>query len=154
MINVSGFGLQGRLTASNTFPTGFSITEFADDQDPLESPDFTAADTAMGLNGDFLVWSRPAGIEISVNVIPFSQADVNLDILLEANRVAKNKSSARDVVNIVFTYPGGTVASLQKGVMVIGTVAPPVQSSGRIKTKTYRFRFENITKTNMANQEL
>lgn len=148
MINISGFGLAAHVTASATFPSGFPITAWADDADPLDSPDLDAADTAMGLNGDMIVWSRPQGIEISTNVIPTSPDDVNLNVLLNANRIAKGKTSARDTVGIVFTYSDGTIVTLSSGVIISGPVVPQVASAGRLKTHMYRFRFEQVTKAN------
>jgi len=147
MINISGFGLLAIVTASASFPTGFSVADFADDADPLDSPDLVAADTAFGLNGDMLVWTRPAGIEIVLNVIPTSDSDSNLAVLLDANRVGKNKSSARDQVGMVITYPNGMIANLSKGVIISGAILPNVASAGRMKTRLYRFRFEQVSKS-------
>jgi hypothetical protein len=147
MYNVSGFGFEARITASKTFPNGFTVTEFPDDADPLDSPDFTAADTAMGTNGDMIVWSRPAGIEVAFAVIPGSPGDTNLEALLNANRVGKGKQSARDQVGIVLAYPDSTFATLTEGVIVVGSIIKQVASAGRIKTRVYRFRFGNVTKT-------
>lgn len=152
MINVSGFGLEAQITASSTFPNGFPLTEFADDADPLDSPDLEAADTSMGLNGDMIVWSRPTGIEVVFNVIPTTEGDTNLDALLFANRVGKGKQSARDQVGIVIVYPNGTKATLSEGVILSGSMVPQVSSAGRIKTRSYRFRFGRITKTAGATQ--
>ena len=148
--NVSGFGLTAQIVADTTFPNGVTITAFADDADPLDSPDFTAADTAFGLNGDMIVWSRANGIEIAINVIPTTEDDDNLDALLDANRVGKNKSSSRDSVEIIFTYPNGQRANCSSGVIVSGAILPQVAGSGRIKTRQYRFRFEQITKSKSA----
>jgi len=147
MINISGFGLQAQITASNTFPNGFSFTEFADDADPLDSPDLDATDTAMALNGDLIVWSRAQGIEITLNAIPTSPGDTNIDVLLNANRVAKGKVGARDIVRIVLTYPSGQTVTMSSGVIVSGKVMPEVASAGRFKTRPYKFRFEQVTKT-------
>lgn len=147
MINTSGFGFHAVITATNTFPSGFSGTEFADDADPFDSPDVAAADTAMGLNGDMIVWTRAAGIEISLNVIPLSPFDLNLETLLEANRVSKGKKGARDIVSLVGTYPDGRVFTGNPGVIVTGSVMPSIASSSRIKTRRYMFRFEQIAKS-------
>lgn len=147
MINVSGFGLAAQITATKSFPNGFTLNEFADDADPLDSPDFEAADTAMGVNGHMIVWSRPAGIEVVLSVIPTSPGDTNLDALLVANRVGMNKVSARDQVGIIFTYPNKNVVTMSEGVILSGSIVPQVTSAGRIKTRQYRFRFGNITKT-------
>jgi hypothetical protein len=148
MINISGFGLGAQVTASNTFPNGFNVTEWADDADPLDSPDLELADTGMGLNGDMVVWSRPMGIEISLNVIPTTESDTNLDVLAQANRVARGKRGARDTIGIVFTYPNGQIVTMSSGVMISGPMAPPVASAGRMKTHMYKFRFEQISKSN------
>lgn len=150
MQNISGFGLSAQINASVTFPNGFTLTEFADDTDPLDSPDIQIADKAFGLNGDMVVWSRPAGIEVTFGVIPRSQGDQNLAVLAEANRVAKNKRGARDVVGIVWTYPDGMIVNCSPGVMITGAIIPQVSNAGRIKTRLYHFVFENVSKTGGA----
>lgn len=148
MQNISAFGTSGLLVASATFPNGFPVTQFADDADPLDTPDLDLADTAMGLNGDFIVWSRPQGIEVSVNIIPTTPDDDNFAVLFEANRIGKGKRSARDTVGFTFNYANGLIATLSEGVMVSGTALPQISSAGRFKTRMYRFRFQNISKTN------
>lgn len=149
-VNISGFGLTAQIVASATFPQGVTVTSFGDDADPLDSPDLTVADTAYGLNGDMVVWSRATGIEVAVNVIPTSEDDDNLDALTDANRVGKNKTSARDRIDIVFTYPNGQRVTCSSGVIVVGSIVPQIASSGRMKTRQYRFRFEKITKSKVA----
>lgn len=146
MINISGFGLEARITASNTFPNGFLVTEWADDADPLDTGDVDLADTGMGLNGDLVVWARPQGIEITLSVIPQSDSDANLAVLADANRIAKGKPISRDAIGIVFTYPNGQVVTMSKGIIVSAPMLNQVASAGRLKTKTYKFRFEQITK--------
>lgn len=148
MQNISGFGTTAQIVASATFPAGFLISAFADDADPLDTPDLDLADTAMGLNGDFIVWSRPQGIEISLNIIPVTPEDDNMSVLFEANRLGKGKRSARDTINVTLNYPNGLTAVLSEGVMVTGPALPQISSAGRFKTRMYRFRFQNITKTN------
>lgn len=146
--DISVFGLVGNLTASNTFPNGLPISEFADDADPLDSPDLEIASMAMGPNGDTITWSRPELIEISVNVIPQSQDDLNLTVLMDANRVAKGKTSARDAISIIWTYPNGLVVTATDGKLI---TAPAVQSgtaAGRAKSKRYVFRFGSVTRQN------
>jgi hypothetical protein len=146
MQNISGFGLTGNLVASNTFPQGFPITAFADDTDPLDNPDLQVADSAMGLNGDFIVWNKPNGIEIVIAVIPRSTEDTNLGLLLDANRVAKGKTSAKDQVTLTVTYPDGMIATLSEGIIEAGQPTQQVASAGRLKSRTYRFKFAKIAK--------
>ena len=82
-----------------------------------------------------------------MNLIPTSDGDTNLDVLAEANRVGKKKTSARDKVNIVVTYPDGRVVTCSEGVVVTTTVMPSVAGAGRQKSRPYRYRFERIVKS-------
>lgn len=148
MEDISIFGLSAILTADKTFPNTLTITSFADDADPLDSPDLDIADVSMGPNGDAITWSRPQLIEIVTNVIPQSQDDLNLTALMDANRVAKGKSSARDKISIVWCYPNGMKVICSEGKMV---VAPAVQSgsaAGRAKSKRYSFKFAQVSRQN------
>lgn len=148
MQNISGFGLTGVVTASTTFPNGFPINAFADDADPLDAPDLEVADTAFGLNGDMVTWNRPTGIEIIIAVLPNSEEEQNLSALVEANRTAKGKRGARDEINISLAYPNGQTATMASGVVVTGPVVQAVASSGRMKTRQFRFRFETVSRQN------
>lgn len=148
MEDISIFGLTATVTADKTFPNGLTISSFADDADPLDSPDLDVADMSMGPNGDVITWSRPQLIEIVTNVIPQSPDDLNLTALMDANRVAKGKSSARDKINIVFCYPNGMKVTCSEGKLV---VAPAVQSgsaAGRAKSKRYAFKFGQVSRQN------
>ncbi|QDH49589.1 hypothetical protein KYLE_42 [Pantoea phage Kyle] len=154
MINVSGYGLVGRLIANRTYPQGVNIADFADDADPADAPDVTISDTGVGLNGDLVVWNRASALEVGVNVIPTSQSDVDLHVLAQANRVGKRKTSAKDVITLVLNYPSGMVVTLTKGTIISGSMIPAVAQQGRIKTRQYRFRFENVVVTGISNQEI
>ena len=147
MNNISGFGLSIRLTASATFPNGTTISAMADDADPLDSPDFTAADTGFGLNGDMVVWNRANGLEVAVNVIPTSDDDINLEVLLDANRTGKDKSGSRDIIGMVINYPDGAKANCSNGTIISGPLVNQVAAAGRYKSRTYRLRFEKVTKS-------
>ncbi|WGN90785.1 hypothetical protein [Burkholderia phage vB_BglM_WTB] len=148
MIDISGFGLTGHVIASQTFPAGFEVSAFADDLDPLDSAELEVAEATFGLNGDMVTWSRPNGIEITLGVIPNSPDDLNLEVLLEANRAAKGKTLAFDIVNIVVTYPNGQLVTLNQGKILRGRPVNQVVSAGRIASKPYMFRFENVSKSN------
>ncbi len=143
MQNISGFGLIVNILASKTFPVGLLLTEFADDADPFDLPSLQIADTAMGLNGDLIGWSKPNPIKLTLNVIPQSYSDLNLAILLEANRVGRGKTGARDIITLTATYPNGSPILLTNGFITDGIPGSPVASSGRLKSKSYQFAFEN-----------
>lgn len=141
--DISGFGIQVRITASNTFPNGFTVTEFADDADPFDVAAQAIAETAMGLNGDLVNWSTATPIPMVLNVIPGSESDQNLAVLAEANRVGRGKQSARDVITAVAVYPNGETFTATEGKITNAMFANSVASAGRLKSKPYTFAFEN-----------
>lgn len=146
MQDVSGFGFQLRLIASKTFPLGFTITEFSDDADPFDLPALQIADAAMGLNGDLITWSKANPLPAVVSVIPESEAHKNMAVLFEANRPARGKRPAKDVITLVGIYPNGSSITLSKGIIFDGLPGKPVASSGRLKTIPYNFRFEQMVR--------
>lgn len=147
MQDISGFGFQVRVIASKTFPTGFTVTAFADDGDPFDLPTLQVNDAAMGLNGDMVTWSFHAPVPCVINVIPKSDDDKNLQVILEANRAAKGKKPAKDVITLIGVYPDGSTVTLGSGVIYSGIPSNSIASAGRFKTKPYEFRFEQMART-------
>lgn len=143
-IDVSGFGIQIAIQASRTFPTGFLVTAVADDADPVDSASIQIGDKAMGVNGDLIVWSKGNAIPMTLNVIPGSNDDINLQILARANRPARGRRAVRDIITAVITYPSGNITRLLRGVITDAILANGVASAGRIKTKPYIFAFEDV----------
>ena len=141
---IGGFGLVVTLLADKTFPAGLVIESFADDADPFDFPDIQVVDIAMGLNGDMVSWQKAQVLPVSLSVIPESDDDNNLNVLLLANRVGKNLQSARDKITLVGRYPSGAIVTLTPGRITNGPVSNSVASAGRMKSKTYKFAFENI----------
>jgi hypothetical protein len=141
-VDISGFGTQVSLIASNTYPVGIIITEFSDDADAVDIPSIQIGDSAMGLNGDLIKWSKANPLKLTLNVIPFSVQDDLLAILLEANRVGKGKISARDIITLTVLYPNNDFTIYNAGLITDGMPGNSVQSSGRLKTKNYAFTFE------------
>lgn len=144
--DISGTGVVATIVASVTFPAGFSVTALADDADGIDVPTVQIADKAMGLNGDLVTWSKANPLLPVLNVIPGSEDDVNLGILLEANRVGKGKVSARDVITMTIAWPNGTIETYTAGKITDGMVGNSVASAGRLKTKPYNFAFENVSR--------
>jgi fructose-1,6-bisphosphatase/sedoheptulose 1,7-bisphosphatase-like protein len=146
--DISIFGIECNLTATTTFANGLNLTAFANDGDPLNSPDIQLADMAVGPNGDTITWSRPELIEIESNFIPGSNDDINLTVLADANRVAKGKSSARDQITMVWTYPNGMVVTASDGKFISYSMAQSGTSEGKMKSKRMVCRFGQVTRTN------
>ena len=143
MEDISGFGSQLRVLASNTFPVGITVTQFADDSDPIDIPSLQISDNAMGLNGDKVTWGTANSIPLTTNIIAGSEDDENLTLLFEANRVGRNKASAKDVILMIVSYPDGQVATFTGGSCVEFMPAKSVSSDGRLKSKAFIFSFEN-----------
>lgn len=143
MADISGFGLVINIVASQTFPAGFTVTQFADNADPLDMPSIKIADTAMGLNGDLIRWSRAVPIPMVVSVIPGTPDDINLGILAENNRVGQGKASAQDVITATVIYPDGSAQIVSQGAIVDAMFGKSVASEGRMKSKVYAFQFQN-----------
>lgn len=141
--DISGFGFQVNVVASVTFPNGLSVTQFADDADPFDTPAIKLAESKMGLNGNLVKWSVATPIEVTLNVVPGSDDDINLAILAEANRVGAGKVSAQDEVTLTAAYPQGQDITLIGGYISEAMVASSVASAGRLKSKAYKFVFEN-----------
>ncbi|MDR2093027.1 MAG: hypothetical protein LBP58_06910 [Azoarcus sp.] len=146
-VDISGFGLELTLTASNTFPSGIQITQFADDADPFDSPSIQIMDKGMGLNGDMVVWSVATPTTITLSVIPGSDDDRNLEILFENNRVNRGAAFSRDMIDITARYPDGRIISLQSGAITDGIPVNSAASAGRLKSKTYAFVFESNSRS-------
>jgi hypothetical protein len=142
---IGGFGLIVMMQASNTFPAGLALEQFADDADPFDFPDLQIADIAMGLNGDLLTWSKAMPLVTQIALIPESDDDNNMSVLLAANRVGKGKQSARDVITLIGKYPSGYTVTLSNGRLTNGMPSNSVASSGRMKSKVYKLAFQNIT---------
>ncbi len=145
MADIGGVGIEVTVRASNTFPVGFTVTQFADDSDPLDAPAFDIAQTAMGLNGDLLSWDTPNPVPLNLNVIPNGDDDRNLQRLFEENRVGRGKTSAKDIITVTVSYPDGKRVNLTAGKLTNGMAFNSVASAGRLKSKPYSFMFENVT---------
>lgn len=143
-MDISATGAKVRLVASKTFPSGFDLTQFADDTDPFDTASMQIADKAMGLNGDLITWGKANPVPVALAVIPGSEDAKNLGALFEANRVGKGKTRAGDVVTVTVSYPDGRTKTFQKGAITDGPAAEGIASAGRLKTSTYQFVFENV----------
>lgn len=147
MADISAFGIRVQIVASVTFPAGINVTQFADDGDSLDVPSQQIADKAMGVNGDLITWSKANPIVTTLNVIPNSEDDRNLQVLLEANRAGRGKRPARDVITMTAVYPDGQSRTWTNGAITDGIPGNALASSGRLKTKPYAFAFENTNRS-------
>jgi hypothetical protein len=149
MLDVSGFGLTGLLIATSTYPVGVPLTQFAADADPLDMSSMDIAEGEMGLNGDLIVWERAQVIKVQLAVIPGSADDIALQILFDANRPAQGNTNVQDLITLTIIYPGNNAGGVPSqitfilGKLTAGMPGRSVSSSGKMKTKTYHFIFQN-----------
>lgn len=145
MQDVSSVGIALRLTASITFPNGIDLTAFPEDGDIGATGNIDISGNASGVNGDLITWKTVNGIETNVPIIPNTEDEVNLDMLFEANRAAKNKKPKHDIIQIVATNPvTGVTKTYKNGVIKNGLPGYQYGGDGRIKNKTYGFVFEDV----------
>ena len=144
MPDISGLGTAVRVLASNTFPIGIELTQFADDSDPIDVPALTIGADAMGLNGDRVSWTPANPIRITLNLISSSEDDKNLALLFEANRAGRNKVSAKDTITLIVSYPDGLFATLINGSCIEFMPTRAIASDSRLKSRAYVFSFENM----------
>ncbi|WVR18076.1 tail fiber protein [Burkholderia phage Bm1] len=145
MRNVSAFGFEVTLIASVTFPAGIQLSAWADDVDPFDVPSVQIADKNNNVNGEMVHWSKSNPIPLTLNFIPGSPDERNMEILYEANRVAKGKTSARDVIQLTVSYPDGRLISYINGIITDGLPGNAISNQGRQKSKNYNLAFENKT---------
>lgn len=143
MQDISGFGLIVNIVASKTFPLGLTITQFADDSDPMDIASVKIAETALGLNGDLIRWAKAVSLPCILNVIAGSEDDISLGILADANRPAQGKSVAGDIITGTVIYPDGSAVQYTGGAITDAVFGKAVAGSGRLKTKPYGFSFQN-----------
>lgn len=141
--DIGAFGLSITLFASVTFPNGITITEFADDADPMDVPSIQIVDKAMTLNGRMVRWGKPVAVEMTINVIPGSDDDINLGILFDNNRTVAGSLPIADEITAVSALPDGSTRNYSGGTVTDYMAGPSVASSARRKTRSYKFAFES-----------
>lgn len=143
MADVSATGLTVTVFATKTFPAGVTLSQFADDADPLDIPEIEIVADGMNVNGELVTWNTPKPIYVALNVIADTEDSENLDIIFDGNRAAYKKTAIRDKITLCVNYPDGKRKTLTGGRPKAYVPSTGVASSGRKKSKLYRFVFEN-----------
>ena len=142
-VDISAMGLKVTIVAVPSYPVGFTVAQFADDGDSLNIPDMTIMSSGMGVNGDLVVWRTATPCNVSLNVIPGTDDCNNLENLFKLNVTQKKKVASKDVITMSIEHPDGTVSLLTNGYIVTGKPVQDYSSSGRAKSRTFTFVFEN-----------
>lgn len=141
-ILASAFGTTANLRADKTFPLGLTLSQFADDSDAISFSDMEIGDAQMGINGDLIVYQKPATINVKFSVMPGSDDDKDLTQLFYANTVGRGKRIVLDIITMSITYSNNSIVLLTGGIITSGSPGYSPQSSGRLQTKSYAFKFE------------
>ena len=145
MQNISTFGAEVRIIASNTHPIGMKISSFSDDSDPISFSPITVKEAQMDLNGNLVSWAVGSLIPLSISVIPGSSDDLDLYILLNANRASGGGMPKRDDITLTISYPDQSMKIFSKGKILSGSPSSGAAASGRMTTNTYGFAFATMT---------
>ena len=141
--DIGALGSSVTIIAVPTFPQGIVIRDFASDTDPLVVDDVEVTNTEVGVNGDVVSWHRATTIPVTLSVIPNGESDKNLQILVNANRGAKNKVATNDDITMIVASPDGTMETYTGGVITSGKIGKSIGSDGKVRTGTYSFVFAN-----------
>lgn len=145
MQNISGFGLSLVIVALQTFPLGIKVSAFPDDVDPLIVEDNESTKIEMLYDGTLFAYDTSNPILVSVSVIPYSDDDINLRILLSTRKTGIKWLPIDDVTSMVINYPDGDRVVYSGGSIVSGPTSDSVTQNGRRKTNTYKFAFGSVS---------
>lgn len=124
-----------------TFPLGFEITEFADDNDPFDVPNLRLGNFVPDLNGKLVVFNKPTPFIVSLNLPANTDGEKNCRALYNSNFQAGWKASGTDLITMIATYKDGTTKVALEGRIIDGSPLPSISSNGRYKTCNYQFVF-------------
>lgn len=147
MNNISGHGTKITIASLQTFPLGFNVDQFTDDRDPVDISDDEVAGVIKTYDGDVFTYTKANPVYVSIAVIPGSQDDKNLRILLAAKRAVSQISVFNDLTTMVISYPNGNKVVFAKGSILTGPPADSITSQGRRKGNVYRFVFSAYNET-------
>lgn len=148
--DVSVLGTVITVSASNTLPLATPIIAFSGSSDPFDVATNVIGDAEKGVNGDLITWSTANPLEVSINVISGSPADLILKSIGEANFPRSGGRNARDVITIAAIFPGLRKSVFTGGKMVEFQPGFSAGSDGKLKDAMYKFKFEDTV--NIFNQ--
>lgn len=154
--------MAGSVVTINAKGGKVTLTEFAEDADPISISDLEVRKGGMNLNGNLVSWAAPNPITVSLSLIPGSASDKKLSALIRACHLGGKGNQIGDafISSMTIAVPtsvgatdAGTLAisgsktqwSFSNGFITSGPVAQGTNSDGKATTKTYTFTFEKVT---------
>lgn len=144
MNNISGFGTKINIVALQSFPAGFTIESFADDQDPLNIEQTEPVGYELQFDGTIVAYDKGAVIRVDVAVIPNTEDDINLKLLLSTRKGGFKWLPVQDITTMVISYPDGGKVAFSNGTILSGPLGDSIQQSGRKRTNVYTFVFASF----------
>lgn len=141
MVNISGFGTSIRIVALQSFPVGLNISSLSDDQDSLIIEEVESVGYQLTYDGGICIYDKAAVVRVSIAVIPNTEDDINLKLLLSARKGGFKWLPIQDVTSMLITYPDGARVAFSNGTIISGPLGDSIEQSGRRKTNRYTFVF-------------
>lgn len=141
MIDVSAFGTGITIVSTASFPVGFRLTSFSDDEDPLTVEQVEVSGFEKLYDGSIFIFDKTSPVLLSVGVNANTDDDINLKILLQARKSSPQLLPLPDTTTMVITYPDGGRVILSNGQLISGPIADSITSAGRKKGNVYHFVF-------------
>ncbi len=125
------------LTVNTIFPAGLALQMFSVDQG-INMEEIVVADTRMSLDGHMVAGYIPSIKTVQIGLEP---ASPSYEALCQLYRLTEQRRGFYEC-GMVLTIPdlnGGSIFTWSKGVLVSGTILPPVQQLLNSTSWTFRF---------------
>lgn len=141
MQDLSGFGLGITILALQSFPMGYSLSQFADDINPLEIEEIEPVGFDMLYDGSLFAFDKAAPVKLTIGLIAGTADDINCKVLLQARKASSGIVPLPDITSAVITYGNGGRLLLSNGTILKGPLGDTIEASGRTKGNQYTFVF-------------
>lgn len=141
MIDVSAFGTGITIVATSSFPMGFGLSSFADDEDPISISEVEVSGFEKLYDGSIFTFDKTSPILLSVGVMPNTDDDTNLKILMQMRKSSPQLLPLPDTTSMVINYADGGRVILSQGIILSGALADSITTQGRKKGNVYHFVF-------------
>jgi hypothetical protein len=145
MQNISGFGTKVTIVATQSFPVGFTVSKFADDKDPIKIEEIEPTGYEVIIDGSLFTFDKGAPVKVQISVIPGSDDDINLKILLQARKSSPSIIPLKDITAIVISYGNGGTTAFSGGSIISGPLSDSINQGGRMVGNTYTFIFSDFS---------
>jgi len=152
MIDISGFGTGITIIATTSFPVGFTLSSFADDEDALNVENTEVSGYEKLYDGSIFTFDKTSPLLLSVGVIPNSSDDSNLKVLMQMRKSSPQLLPIVDTTSCVICYADGGKVAMSNGTILSGALADSLTAQGRKKGNVYHFVFGTFAGAQSASE--